>query len=254
MNLKGTRTPWIAPFEKHDFEVSGNRVTIVCPKHPVPGTYWAWKGEFLDAFPGTELALLEKGFYIVYLEFPDRFGCPEAVRKWNDLHSILTNKHGFAEKPALIGLSRGGLYCYQWAIANPQRVACIYGDAPVCDIRSWPGGKGADLGSPDDWKKLMKVFGFASEAEVIAYNRNPIDNLTPLIENHVPILHVYGDVDDVVPWKENTGVLAKRYRQMGGDITLIGKPGCGHHPHGLSNPVPVVDFILRHTVLNRIIK
>jgi len=22
MNLKGTRTPWIAPFEKHDFEVS----------------------------------------------------------------------------------------------------------------------------------------------------------------------------------------------------------------------------------------
>jgi len=36
MNLKGTRTPWIAPFEKHDFEVSGKHVTIVCPKHPVP--------------------------------------------------------------------------------------------------------------------------------------------------------------------------------------------------------------------------
>ena len=36
MNLKGTRTPWIAPFEKHDFEVSGKHVTIVCPEHPVP--------------------------------------------------------------------------------------------------------------------------------------------------------------------------------------------------------------------------
>lgn len=77
MNLQGTRTPWIAPFEKHAFEVSGNRVTIVCPKHPVPGIYWAWKGEFLDAFPGTEWTLLEKRLYIVYLEFPDRFGCPE---------------------------------------------------------------------------------------------------------------------------------------------------------------------------------
>ncbi|MDP6596117.1 MAG: hypothetical protein QGI86_09605 [Candidatus Poribacteria bacterium] len=100
----------------------------------------------------------------------------------------------------------------------------------------------------------MKVFGVASKAEAIAYNGNPIDNLIPLVENHVPILHIYGNADDVVPWKENTGVLAKRYRQMGGDITLIGKPGCDHHPHGLSDPVPVVDFILRHTVLNRMDK
>ena len=100
----------------------------------------------------------------------------------------------------------------------------------------------------------MKVFGVVSKAEAIAYNGNPIDNLIPLVENHVPILHIYGNADDVVPWKENTGVLAKRYRQMGGDITLIGKPGCDHHPHGLSDPVPVVDFILRHTVLNRMDK
>ena len=41
---------------------------------------------------------------------------------------------------------------------------------------------------------------------------------------------------------------------MDGDITLIGKPGCDHHPHGLSDPALVVDFILKHTVLNRLDK
>ena len=46
----------------------------------------------------------------------------------------------------------------------------------------------------------------------------------------VPLLHVFGDADDVVPWDENTGVIAERYQKLGGSITLIRKPGIGHHP------------------------
>ena len=74
-------------------------------------------------------------------------------------------------------------------------------------------------------------------------------NLLPLAENNIPILHVYGDSDEVVPWNENTGVVAERYQQMGGDIKLISKSECGHHPHGLSDPKPIVDFILQRTML-----
>jgi hypothetical protein len=33
---------------------------------------------------------------------------------------------------------------------------------------------------------------------------------------------------------------------MGGNITLIAKPGVGHHPHGLDDSTPLVDFIVRH--------
>ena len=121
---------------------------------------------------------LKRGFILSTWNFRTSL----AAQKWNDLHSVLTNEHGFAEKPALIGLSCGGLYCYQWAIENPQKVACLYGDAPVSDMRSWPRGKGDGFDSPDDWKKLMKAFGFASEAEAIAYNGNPIDNLTPWLK------------------------------------------------------------------------
>jgi pimeloyl-ACP methyl ester carboxylesterase len=145
-------------------------------------------------------------------------------------------------------MSRGCLYCYQWAAANTDKVACLFGDAPVCDMRSWPGGKGKGPGSPPEWQKVMKVFGFSSEADAMAYDKNPVDNLAPLAAAHIPILHVYGDADEVVPWEENTGVVAQRYRRLGGEITLIGKPGCMHHPHGLEDPTPVVDFILKHTI------
>jgi hypothetical protein len=28
---------------------------------------------------------------------------------------------------------------------------------------------------------------------------------------------------------------------------VIHKPGVGHHPHGLDDPLPVVEFIEKHT-------
>jgi pimeloyl-ACP methyl ester carboxylesterase len=251
MNLPGTVSPWIGSFQKTEFEMNGRRVTVVCPHHPLDGLHWVWKGEFLDAFPGTEIALLREGFHIVHLNYPDQFGSPAAVREWSALYALLTGKYGFAPRLALIGLSRGGLYCYQWALENTDKVACIYGDAPVCDMRSWPGGKGSGEGSATEWQKVMAVFGFASEAEAMAYDKNPVDNLAPLAAAKIPIMHVYGDADECVPWEENTGVVAQRYRQLGGEITLIAKPGCGHHPHGLEDPAPVVDFILRHTVASK---
>jgi len=251
MHLRGKESKWFGEFAKCELSLGDRPVTIVIPDHPLPGNYWAWKGEFLDAFPGTEIALLQRGLYIVYLNFPDQFGSPAAVAKWNELYKLLIEEYGFARKVALIGLSRGGLYCYQWAAANPDKVACIYGDAPVCDMRSWPGGKGKRPNIPDEWKKVMSVFGFSSEAEALAYTKNPVDNLAPLAAAKIPILHVYGDADESVPWDENTGLLARRYRQLGGDIQLIAKPGCGHHPHGLDNPAPVVDFIFKNTVTNQ---
>ena len=51
------------------------------------------------------------------------------------------------------------------------------------------------------------------------------------------------DADTVVPWEENTKVIAERYQALGGDITLIGKPGGEHHPHGLEDPTPIIQFI-----------
>jgi alpha-beta hydrolase superfamily lysophospholipase len=132
---------------------------------------------------------------------------------------------------------------YNWATAHPDKVSCIYGDAPVCDFKSWPGGKGKGPGSKRDWQLVLERYGFKTEAEALAYPGNPVDRLAPLTKAKVPLLHVYGDADEVVPWDENTGVIAERYRKLGGKITLIAKPGVKHHPHGLEDSTPIVEFI-----------
>ena len=48
------------------------------------------------------------------------------------------------------------------------------------------------------------------------------------------------------PFEENSGLVEKRYKQLGGEIQVIHKPGIAHHPHSLTDPTPIVEFIERH--------
>ena len=60
----------------------------------------------------------------------------------------------------------------------------------------------------------------------------------------LPLLHVCGDADEVVPMVENTSVVQLRYRELGGEIRVISKKGVGHHPHSLKDPGPIVEFVM----------
>jgi lysophospholipase L1-like esterase/pimeloyl-ACP methyl ester carboxylesterase len=242
LEIPGKRSLWYG-FDRYDFEIDGKPALVVAPRLAAPGRPWVWEGEFFGHKPNPDLALLGRGFHVVYMSVPDMLGCPEAVGHWNALYRELTGTLGFALKPALAGLSRGGLYVYNWAIANPEKVACIYADAPVCDFKSWPGGVGKGKRSERDWNLVLQNYGFKSDAEALAWKGNPVDNLAPLAAARVPILHVYGDADEVVPWEENTGLVSERYRKLGGSMTLIAKPGGKHHPHGLDDSSPIVNFI-----------
>ncbi|MFN0166857.1 MAG: alpha/beta hydrolase, partial [Bryobacteraceae bacterium] len=223
----GAESRWNG-FARFDFDFQGKPAIVVTPSQPLPGRPWVWRGEFFGAFSNVDAALVGRGFHLVYLGVPDLFGSPRAVAAWSTFYSELTGRHGLAKKPALIGLSRGGLYCYNWAAANPEKVACIYGDAPVCDFKSWPGGRlkglGKGAGSAREWSNVLAAYGFASDAQALAWRKNPVDNLAPLASAGIPLIHVYGDADETVPWEENTGVVAERYRKLGGSITLIAKP------------------------------
>lgn len=241
----GTKTNWNG-YDKFEFEVGGKMGLVVCPKTPAPGHPWVWHGEFFGHKPAPDIALLGQGFHIAYLSVPDMLGSPGAVAYWNSFYAELTGKYQLSKKPALVGLSRGGLYVYNWATANPDKVSCIYADAPVCDFKSWPGGKYRAKGDPKNWQLILQLYHFKNDAEAMAYDRNPVDSLEPLAKAGVPLLHVYGDADEVVPWMENTAVLADRYQRLGGSITLIPKPGVGHHPHGLEDSSPIVKFIASH--------
>ncbi len=235
-------------YPRHDFTVDGCECLVVCPVSETEGRRWIWRAEFFDHRPDTDLALLARGFHLVYMNVGNTFGCPSAMDHFDVMYAVLTGEYGFHRRTVLEGYSRGGLYCYNWARRDPSRVACIYGDAPVCDFKSWPAGRGTGRGSPPDWEKLLGDYGFASEAEALAYGGNPVDNLQPLAAAGVPLIHVFGDADEDVPWKENTKVVYDRYTALDGEMALIRKRGVAHHPHSLDDPTPIVEFILRHTV------
>jgi pimeloyl-ACP methyl ester carboxylesterase len=66
-----------------------------------------------------------------------------------------------------------------------------------------------------------------------------------LAKEKIPIIHVIGEEDTVVPPAENTNIAELQYTRLGGTIQVIRKPGVGHHPHSLHDPAPLVEFIER---------
>jgi lysophospholipase L1-like esterase/pimeloyl-ACP methyl ester carboxylesterase len=243
--LTGARSSYYG-FECCDFTFEGRAAKIVRPKKTLKGCPWLWRARFWGHEPQTEIALLERGFHLAFCDVAELFGNDEAIGIWNRFYDTLVGA-GLSTKAALEGFSRGGVYMYRWAAANPTHVACVYADAPVLDLKSWPGGKGKGGGNPEEWERFKQDFNLASEEEALTFKGNPLDLAPQVAGAGFPMLHVCGDSDVVVPIEENTDLFEKRIVQAGGQITVIRKPGIGHHPHSLANPQPIVDFILRAT-------
>ena len=233
-------------FAVQSLAADGCHGLLVMPKKALAGNPWVWRMMFWDAFPSVDLALLEAGFHVAFVDVGNTFGAPEQMKHFDAFYEIVTKQFVLSSKPALEGLSRGGLYAYRWSYVNTDKVGCIYGDAPVCDMKSWPGGKGKGPGSPSDWKQAIEAYHFTSEQEMLDFKGNPIDILAPIAAAHIPILHVCGDADRNLPMEENSDIARQRYMALGGDFALIVKQGCDHHPHGLKDPTPIVNFILAH--------
>lgn len=228
------------------FDRAGVETRIVQPVKTAVGRPWVLRARFWGHEPQADIALLERGFHIVYCDVSDLYGSPEAVERWNNLYAFM-RKGGLSEKVVLEGMSRGGLIVYNWAAVNPEKVAAIYADAPVLDPKSWPGGKGSAKKSEADWQRLMKAYGFESEEEVLRFDGFPIHRAQRLAEAGIPLLHVCGEADKVVPVAENTREFEQEVIRFGGDIKTIYKENVGHHPHSLVDLTAIVNFILRAT-------
>lgn len=231
------------PFGKYDmnrFEYKGKEVIIVMPQKPLEGKPWIWRPAFFGAFPSVDEALLAKGFYVVYYDLTNHYGSPKAVEMGTDFYNYMIEQYHFSPKVTLEGFSRGGLFVFNWADKNSDKVACIYVDAPVCNVFSWPGRKDKEL-----WTELLSEWQL-TDSEMDHFEGNPIDNLDNIAESNVPVIAVCGDSDDTVPYEENMGIVYTRYKALGGKVEVILKKGVGHHPHSLHNPKPVVDFIIHN--------
>jgi pimeloyl-ACP methyl ester carboxylesterase len=241
--VAGARESQFGGYRRHDFSVNGRDALLVFPQKPLDGKPWYWRTEFFGHEPQVDMELLRRGFHVAYINVQNMYGAPAAMPHMDAFYEHLRREYGVGEKAILAGFSRGGLFAFNWAALHPERVAAVYGDNPVCDFKSWPGGKGAGKGSKGDWERLLGVYGFSTDSEALSFQRNPVDNLATMAAARVPVLGFCGRADDVVPVAENIGLLRQRYEALGGPVRVIERPFTGHHPHSLRDPMPIADFL-----------
>lgn len=196
-------------FYQYEFKpncTSGN-VHIIVPKTAAPGKPWVMRADPALRDAVVDLALLEKGFHIVRAPRP-RDTAVTQMQEWQAFYEYLV-ENGFSPKPVMEGAGGAAGEIYEWAIANPDKVSCIYAENPI-------------------------LHHYSSQSQ-------PIDNLAPLAKAGVPILHVCGSND---PWLESqTQVAEQRYREFGGKITVMIQDGEAHFPLAPKDVRPVVEFI-----------
>lgn len=236
-------------FKREHYIFHGREAWVVKPAHSLDGNPWLWKAYFPDWHTDIDSILLTRGFHLAYLETNDMFGSPSAMQLWNRFHTWMQLK-GFAEKVALEGISRGGLYIYNWAKRNPLKVSCIYAEAPVCNTSSWPGGKGKSKGSPQDWELLMRHMNM-TDSQLVANFDDPIDDLEKLAAAKVPVLHSIGLQDKIVPNEENSFPLIEKYLRLGGIATVVpmtrGEQQLEGHHFPIDHPEKIADFIFSNS-------
>jgi acetyl esterase/lipase len=177
-----------------------------------PGKPWVFTGDALERDATVEQALLAKGYHILIVS---PLGSGFTQKQWNDAYKLLVD-NGFSKKPVLKGIGPKAGEAYAWAVANPDKVSCIYARNPLM-------------------KSLM-----AKDAK----QQQPIDNLAPLAKAGVPVLHDSGALD---PWLESqTRVVEKRFNELGGKIAVILRADEGHFPVSPKDPKSVVDFIIKN--------
>lgn len=242
----GKKSAWHG-FTRFDFQVDRRDCRLIVPDKAAPGKPWIWRARFPDWHYEMDSILVSKGFHVVYINTDFLFGSPKCVEIWNGLYNYLTTQYGLNRKAALEGVSRGGLYVYNFAKKYPEKVSCIYAEVPVCDFKSWPGGKGKAKGDTESWKQLMAAYNFADDKEALDYKDNPIDNLEKLAKAKVPVFHSLGLTDSIVPSEENSYVLINRYIRLGGPATVysntLGKQSLQGHHFPIDNLKAGVDFI-----------
>ena len=234
--------------EPQYFEVGEHTAFTIEPpessrlSEPMPWVFYA--PTFARRLPGPEEGWMikrfhEQGIAVAGIDVGESYGSPKGRDAYQALYDELTSKRGYAMKPVLLARSRGGLMLYNWAAEHPDSVAAVAGIYPVCNIESYPSV--AKAASAYDMT--------ADQLQAKLADHNPINRLEPLAKAKVPILHIHGDQDQVVPLEKNSAALASNYRKLGGPIEVEVIKGQGHNMwDGWFQSQKLTDFIVANAL------
>ncbi|WP_169977221.1 alpha/beta hydrolase family protein [Tautonia rosea] len=232
------------PMPGEVFQVEGQTAFLILPEgaSATEGMPWVWYAPTLPRLPGPEERwmferFLKAGIAIGGIDVGESFGSPEGRARYTAFYESLVQGRGLSPRPCLLARSRGGLMLYNWAVEHPESVACIAGIYPVCDLRSYPGVDRASA-----------AYGMTPEKLTDALTlHNPVDRVETLARAGVPVFHLHGDADTVVPIEANSAALAENYSKFGGEMTLRVVEGGGHTmwPGWFQSP-ELVAFVIAH--------
>lgn len=236
-------------FAIETFEFEGQQAHVVFPKEGTTNGRLMLKTVYWNAFPNAaEIPLLEKGFHLCFVKYEARWGRDEDLDRYAGFVRFVARKYALDERVVPIGMSCGGLMAIKFAAKYPELVSCLYLDAPVLNYLSCPChfGTAKALDGGKAVPELLKALNMDSISRLLGYREMPLDKVPQLVANRIPVVMVAGDSDSVVPFHENGALLQAAYEKAGLECPVYIKPGCDHHPHGLDDPTPVIDFILAH--------
>lgn len=235
-----------------NYAIEGHACFVTQPKIAAPGKPWVWRTSFPNYHPEVDAELLNHGWHVAYVDCVDMLGCDAALDVYDKFYDQVRREFELAAKPALEAVSRGGLPAYRYAARHPERIACIYADTPVMDLKSWP------LGRPDAKKQVsdaLRYYGFADQADLRAWRGNPVDEavLGPVAKAGIPLRHVVSLTDKVVPPEQNTFEAQRGLAKLGLSMDLVkvaqGTAASGGHHFPLPEVFESARFIMRHTAV-----
>lgn len=224
-----------------EFKIDGHDCKVVKPKRVAKNAPWIWRARFWAHEPQTDIALLERGFHLIYCDVAELMGNKVAIETWNKLYAILHNA-GLGQKGVLEGMSRGGVYALNWAAVNPDKVSAVYVDNPLLDCKVLARNMENDLSQMT--KDFMAAYNLKNKADIQNFKGSPIDKTKAIAKGHYPILILCAENDEYVPPGEQAIPFENKIKAEGGEIKVIIKKGFKHHPHSFPNPTQIVDFLL----------
>jgi hypothetical protein len=231
------------PTRGETFKFNGNDAFIIYPKGKRDTeTPWVWYAPTLKPYPAqSEMWMFERflnaGVAIAGIDVGESYGSPQGCAVYSDFYKHLVTNEGFNSKPCLLARSRGGLMHYSWAADHVDSISGIAGIYPVTNVASYPGIEracGAYQMNADELKADLETY-------------NPVDRLSGLAKANVPIHHIHGALDDLVPLDVNSAMVAERYKALGGTkmtLEVIDDQGHNMWP-GFFESEKLVRFVLQ---------